>query len=195
MRTAQTCKRIYGGSPSLPSGSRGWRRNIRYRCSGRGGNGSIRLSFLILFLFITIIIVDYLQILSIFVARQLRFFPERLEVLLALEHLFRYLCRRANVMSLVLRVSIPGFVVDVWVGGDCGASAGVGCIGQYRVVCLSDGILDETRCGGFVDYELACSRCVVITEWMNNRVQNETRTFGRILSILDFIEILSYSVL
>ena len=98
-------------------------------------------------------------------------------------------------MSLVLRVSIPGFVVDVWVGGDCGASAGVGCIGQYRVVCLSDGILDETRCGGFVDYELACSRCVVITEWMNNRVQNETRTFGRILSILDFIEILSYSVL
>ena len=98
-------------------------------------------------------------------------------------------------MGLVLRVSVPGFVDDVCVGGGCGAGAGIGSIGRFRVVYLSDGILDETRCGGFVDYELACAQCVVRIKWINNGVQNETRTFGRILSILDFIEILSYSVL
>jgi hypothetical protein len=100
-------------------------------------------------------------------------------------------------MGLVVRVSVSGFVAEACVAGGCGAEAGagVGSIGRYRVVCLSDGILDEARCGGFVDCELACAQFAVIIEWMNNRVQNETRTFGRILSILDFIEILSYSVL
>ena len=95
-------------------------------------------------------------------------------------------------MGLVVRVSVTGFVADVWVGGGCGARGGVGSIGRY---CLGDGILDEARRGGFVDCELTCERCAVIIGWMNNRVQNETRTFGRILSILNFIEILSYSVL
>jgi hypothetical protein len=100
-------------------------------------------------------------------------------------------------MGLVVRVSVPGFVAEVWVGGGCGAGARVivGSIGRYRVLCLGDGILDEARCGGFVDCELACARCAAIIEWINNRVQNETRTFGRVLSILDFVEILSYSVL
>jgi hypothetical protein len=133
--------------------------------------------------------------LFVLVARQLRLFPERLVVFLALEHLFRHLCRKADVIGLVVRGSVPGFVTDGWVGGGCGAGAGVGSIGRYCVVCLSDGILDEARCGGFVNCELACARCAVIIECMNNRVQNETRTFGRILGILDFIEILSYSVL
>ena len=100
-------------------------------------------------------------------------------------------------MGLVARVCVcvSGFVAGVWVGAGCGAGACVGSIGRYCVVCLSDGIFDEARRGGFVNYELACAQYVVIIEWMNNRVQNETRTFGRILSILDFIKILSYSVL
>ena len=101
-------------------------------------------------------------------------------------------------VGLVVRVSsVPGFVAEVRVGGAGagGCEAGVGSIGRYCVARLSDGILDEARCGGFVDYELACTWCGVIIESMNNRVQNETRTFGRILSILDFIEVLSYSVL
>jgi len=98
-------------------------------------------------------------------------------------------------VGLVARVCVPGFVVDVCVSGICGAGLGVGSIGPCRVVCLSDGILDEARRGGFVDRELACARCAVIIERMYNRAQNETRTFGRILSILDFIEIFPYSVL
>jgi hypothetical protein len=100
-------------------------------------------------------------------------------------------------MGLVVHASASGFVAEVWVGGGCGAGAGagVGSIGRYRVFCLRDGILDEARCCGFVDGELACARRAVRIEWINNRVKNETRTFGRILSFLDFIEILSYSVL
>ena len=82
-------------------------------------------------------------------------------------------------------------------GGGCGAGdgAGVGSIGRYRVFCLRDGILDEARRCGFVDGELGCARCAVRIGWVDNRVKDETRTFGRIFSILDFIEILSYSVL
>ena len=56
--------------------------------------------------------------LSILVARQLRLFPERLVVFLALEHLFRYLCRYADLLlGLVVRVFVPGFVAEVWAGG------------------------------------------------------------------------------
>jgi len=99
---------------------------------------------------------------SVLVARQLHLFPERLVIFLALEHLFRFLCRKANVTGLVVRISFPGFVAEVWVGGGCAAC--VGSIGRYRVVCLRDGILDEARRGGFVDYELACARCAVIIE-------------------------------
>lgn len=116
-------------------------------------------------------------------------------VFLALEHLFRFLCWNADVVGPVVRVSVAGFVAEVCVGSGCGAGVGVGRIGRYRVFCLSDGILDEARCGGFVDCELGCAQCAVIIEWMDNRIQNEIRTFGRILSILDFIKILSYSIL
>lgn len=116
MRTARTCKRIYGGSPSLPRGSQGWRRNIRY--GYRGSRGSIRLAFVPLLLFITIV-VEYIQRLSVLVTRRLRLFPERLVVFLALEHLCRYLCWSADVRRLV--VSVPEFVAvaEVWAGG-CG---------------------------------------------------------------------------
>jgi hypothetical protein len=100
-------------------------------------HGGIRLSFVPFLLFITIVVVDYIQRLSIIVTRQLRLFPERLVVFLALEHLFRHLCRNADVMGLglVIRVfSASGFVADVWVGGAGGCGPGVGRIDRYRVV-------------------------------------------------------------
>ncbi len=123
-------------------------------------------------------------------------------VFLALEHLFRHLCWKADAMGLVVRVfSVPGFVADAWVsGGGGGCGAGVGSIGRFRVVCLSDGILDEARCCGFVDCELACARCAVIIEWMNILIGYRTR-YGRLagssasLILSKYCRTLSYMII
>ena len=183
---AQTCKRVYWGSPSLPSGIRGGRRNLPHRRIH-----GIRLS-LSLALLITIA-VDYFQLLVVLVLQE-RLFPQRLVVFLALKHLFGLLCGNVDDGGWGLAVSVSIAVAAfAAVGGTGGARDG----GRCRVLCLGDGILDEARCGGFVDCELACVRSSV--EWTGirtrRRVCERIRTFGRILCILDFIEILSYSVL
>jgi len=73
-------------------------------------------------------------------------------------------CGIVGRVVLVLVVGQAG--VDV--GGSRDVRWGGGC-----VLCLGNGVLDEAGRGGFVDCDLA---------------------FGGVLCILDFIEVLSYSV-
>ena len=52
-----------------------------------------------------------------------------------------------------MRRGLAVLVARAYVSGG-GARDG---FGRYRVLCLGDGILDEARCGGFVDCKLACA--------------------------------------
>ena len=105
-------------------------------------------------------------------------------VFLALEPLFGLLCGNVDDGGWGLAVSVSIAVAAfVAVGGTGGARDG----GRCRVLCLGDGILDEARCGGFVDCELACVGSSVsgqVLERADMRVNRYGRLAGSSASLI-----------
>jgi len=177
---------LFAGSVELGRGrlKRRMRRRVLFRRRPTGVLGGLVLA------------IEQLQVATV-VAR-LHLFPQRLVIFRALEHfLGHFYYGNTDVVCGGGGTAATVVVVIVVRGDVSGGTAGDG--DRSCVLCLGDGMLDEPRRGDFVDCELPCG--VVIVEYVNKvryrmrSQRTQIRTFGRILGVLDFIEILSYSVL